>query len=119
MTGLSQQIDKLIGAIAQGRAGVLAPIEYALQDVPRHHFIPVRALVADAKKETVIDREKDPVAWWDAVYSEESILTQLDDGATPICAGDGSYTSSNSAPAARQCSGCTSPSRPSTRSSPT
>ncbi|TDE57981.1 hypothetical protein E1295_06815 [Nonomuraea mesophila] len=46
----------------------------------------------------VIDRETDPATWWDAVYGDTSIVTQLDDGATDLTSGEGDYTSSASAP---------------------
>jgi protein-L-isoaspartate(D-aspartate) O-methyltransferase len=46
----------------------------------------------------LIDRDKDPDAWLTAAYSDMAIVTQLDDGATDITAGEGRYTCSLSAP---------------------
>lgn len=46
----------------------------------------------------LVDREADPAAWWEAVYTDTSIVTQLDDGATDLATGSGDYTSSASAP---------------------
>ncbi|WP_165974694.1 hypothetical protein [Nonomuraea deserti] len=74
-------------------------VRAALQAVPRHEFVPTLGLAffgdGDAR---VIDRETDPAAWWDAVYSDTSIVTQLDDGATDLASGSGDHTSSASAP---------------------
>ena len=53
---------------------------------------------ASSESAYIIDRDADPDAWWDAVYSPHSIVTQLDDGATDIRNKVGDYTSSASAP---------------------
>jgi protein-L-isoaspartate O-methyltransferase len=45
-----------------------------------------------------IDREHNPDAWWDAVYRDAPIITQLDGGATDAGTGEGDHTSSCSAP---------------------
>ncbi|MFC5816927.1 methyltransferase domain-containing protein [Nonomuraea harbinensis] len=71
----------------------------AMRAVPRHLFIPSVALTCPPDEPVrIIDREADPEDWWDAVYSDNSIVTQLDDGATDIRTGSGDYTSSCSAP---------------------
>ncbi|MBB6475515.1 protein-L-isoaspartate(D-aspartate) O-methyltransferase [Sphaerisporangium rubeum] len=72
----------------------------ALHAVPRHLFIPDRAWCDSEGPGHLIDRETDPDAWLDAVYSNTAIVTQLDDGATDIAEGKGDYTSSSSAPSA-------------------
>lgn len=71
----------------------------ALHAVPRHLFVPPVGLAcAPDDTERVINRGLDPDDWLQAVYSDTTITTQLDDGATPIGAGEGSATSSASAP---------------------
>jgi protein-L-isoaspartate(D-aspartate) O-methyltransferase len=72
----------------------------ALRDVPRHLFIPNLALAAPADSEIpyLINREEAPETWWNAVYSDTAIVTQLDDGATDLAVGTGDYTCSSSAP---------------------
>ena len=71
----------------------------AVNDTPRHLFIPNTALAAPfAEDAYVINREAAPDAWWNAVYSNTAIVTQLDDGATDITTGKGDYTCSSSAP---------------------
>ncbi|WP_233507216.1 methyltransferase domain-containing protein [Spongiactinospora gelatinilytica] len=54
--------------------------------------------VADESPRHVIDRDTDPDEWWRAVYTNVPIITQLDDGASPIAGGIGRATSSPSAP---------------------
>ncbi|MEV6158475.1 methyltransferase domain-containing protein [Nonomuraea sp. NPDC052129] len=97
-TRIGSLMSVLIGAVTRDRADLATPVKAAFQAVPRHLFIPARALVCADGDETVIDRDTDPDAWWSAVYSAEPIVTQLDDGATTIGQGDGGYTSSSSAP---------------------
>lgn len=71
----------------------------ALHANPRHLFIPARAWAhPDDGDGYPIDRDADPVAWERAVYSDIPIITQLDDGDTPITTGKGRYTSSCSMP---------------------
>ncbi|MCA2225575.1 methyltransferase domain-containing protein [Nonomuraea aurantiaca] len=75
-------------------------VKGAIRAVPRHLFIPSVALPVPTTPDSayIIDRDADPDAWWDAVYSPHSIVTQLDDGATDIREKVGSYSSSASAP---------------------
>ncbi|MFC5754312.1 methyltransferase domain-containing protein [Actinomadura rugatobispora] len=74
-------------------------VREAFRDVPRHRFVPRIALACPNDREAhVIDRDRDPSAWWDAVYDDAPIVTQLDDGATDVHIGNGDYTSSCSAP---------------------
>ncbi|GAA4531686.1 methyltransferase domain-containing protein [Nonomuraea ferruginea] len=71
----------------------------AMRAVPRHLFVPPVALACpDDGDEHVIDREADPAAWWEAVYSDIPIVAQLDDGSTDIRAASGRHTSASSAP---------------------
>jgi protein-L-isoaspartate(D-aspartate) O-methyltransferase len=72
----------------------------ALRAVPRHLFIPsiAQAFVGMEEREIIIDRDADPDTWWEVVYSDSVLVTQLDDGATEIQLGATGFTSSNSAP---------------------
>lgn len=81
----------------------LAPLDRRIADamraVPRHLFVPPVALASlDGEDARVIDREADPEDWWDAVYADIPVITQLDDGATDIRTASGNSTSSCSAP---------------------
>ncbi|WP_181727502.1 methyltransferase domain-containing protein [Streptomyces sp. PT12] len=59
----------------------------ALVRVPRHRFVPGRAwALPRGGAGRWIDRGAEPGAWWDAVYSETVIYTQLDDGRTALTA---------------------------------
>ncbi|GAA5041723.1 protein-L-isoaspartate(D-aspartate) O-methyltransferase [Thermocatellispora tengchongensis] len=89
-------IERLLDAHASD--GLSEAVEQAFRAVPRHLFIPPVALACRDDGPQIIDRDADPDAWWDAVYSRASIVTQLDDGATDIRAGSGDYTCSSSAP---------------------
>ncbi|WP_017559121.1 methyltransferase domain-containing protein [Nocardiopsis baichengensis] len=63
--------------------------------VPREHFIPDRAVAGHQ----LIDRSSDPDRWREAVYSDTTILTQVDDGAAPLTPDTtGLPTSSSTAP---------------------
>ncbi len=73
----------------------------ALFAVPRDLFVPdvSWAHTWNAAGGERIDKAADPAAWFDAVYSDRSIITQTDDGATEAWTGEGAdYTSSLSAP---------------------
>ncbi|WP_242909787.1 methyltransferase domain-containing protein [Actinomadura terrae] len=71
----------------------------ALHAVPRHLFAPSLAWVDGGNgPDRLVDRAADEEAWLEAVYSNNSIATQFDDGATPLEAGGENYTSSLSAP---------------------
>ncbi|MGN9837867.1 methyltransferase domain-containing protein [Nonomuraea sp. H19] len=97
MTGVSDRVEALINEVS-----AIVPdaghIWEAMRAVPRHLFIPPVGQAYDAGETTVIDRDTNPGAWWGAVYSDTSIVTQLDDGATDISTGSGDFTSSASAP---------------------
>ncbi|MEU4226935.1 methyltransferase domain-containing protein [Nonomuraea sp. NPDC026600] len=71
----------------------------AFHAVPRHLFIPDKAWChPDDGPGFLIDRTADPEMWLDVAYSNASIVTQIDDGATDLERGQGDYTSSTSAP---------------------
>ncbi|MEU0517974.1 protein-L-isoaspartate(D-aspartate) O-methyltransferase [Streptosporangium sp. NPDC006007] len=99
-----------IGALIDGLGRVAGPVKRALRAVPRHEFVPAVALIpGDGGGLRAIDRAADSAGWWEAVYSDTPIVTQLDDGALSIAdvvGPDGvvrlpsgaDYTSSASAP---------------------
>lgn len=85
------------------RRGLLASDEWrrALHEVPRHAFVPHAGWACpdgDGGKSRRIDRDRDAAGWWEAVYSDTSVVTQADDGATDPTGGEGEFTSSISAP---------------------
>jgi len=87
-------VDELtaVGALpAQWREAFLA--------TPRHLFVP--SVVWDDTDGGVLSprrRDEDPAAWLDAVYADEAIVTQVDDGATPDIGTGRRITSSISKP---------------------
>jgi protein-L-isoaspartate(D-aspartate) O-methyltransferase len=102
---IAHRIERLITDVGD----IGEPVKRALRAVPRHLFIPPVALAGLSRVTLVIDREADADGWWDAVYSRMAIVTQLDDGITPLLSvigEDGSvnlaamidYTCSNSSP---------------------
>jgi protein-L-isoaspartate(D-aspartate) O-methyltransferase len=72
-----------------------------LQEVPRHVFVPARAW-AESQEWTgtsrVIDRKAAASDWWNAVYTDCSIITQRDDGDTDPADPAGTPTCSLSCP---------------------
>lgn len=101
----------MTGTTAQGRAAAFAdrlavagrlagPWRTAYDAVPRHLFVPrVAWAVPDGPEPgQAIDRDQDPARWWDAVYSDTSIVTQIDDGVGDVRTGKGSPSCSCSAP---------------------
>ncbi|HEY3896663.1 MAG TPA: methyltransferase domain-containing protein [Pseudonocardiaceae bacterium] len=68
----------------------------AFTATPRELFIPARAVwVRGGDVKTPIDRDADPDTWMQAAYSNDVIITQIDDGVTD---GEGDSTSSASMP---------------------
>jgi protein-L-isoaspartate O-methyltransferase len=68
----------------------------AFTATPRELFIPDRALwVRGGDVKIPIDRYTDPDTWMTAVYSNDFIVTQVDDG---VAGGEGDCTSSSSMP---------------------
>ncbi|MEV0619618.1 methyltransferase domain-containing protein [Nonomuraea sp. NPDC050404] len=98
MTATPERIERLITA-ANPVGDISEPIKDAVRTVPRHLFIPdVGLVVEEDGAPYLIDRQADPAAWWDTVYSGSIIVTQLDDGRTPLGDLHGDSTSSASAP---------------------
>jgi protein-L-isoaspartate(D-aspartate) O-methyltransferase len=96
---VEQRIERMISEVppaAQRTARILD----ALRGVPRHSFIPAhaQALLGAAEVEQIIDRDADSEAWWNAVYSDSVIVTQVSDGAAEIELGASEPTSSSSSP---------------------
>ncbi|UBU15832.1 protein-L-isoaspartate O-methyltransferase family protein [Nonomuraea gerenzanensis] len=89
---LAWRVEAMIAGIAERRPPVTGPIAQALRKVPRHWFVPSLGLVLDDDGvATPIDRDCDPTAWWDAVYSDRPI-------ATPLGSGAAAYTCVNPSP---------------------
>ncbi|MQY07495.1 methyltransferase domain-containing protein [Actinomadura macrotermitis] len=96
------------GEYVNGLARHLSAIGALTQDewrdafaaVPRHLFVPDVAWASPNGPGSpyLVDRAADPVAWWEAVYSDTVLITQYDDGARGLAAGGTMPTSSNSAP---------------------
>jgi len=64
------------GALPEGWAAAFAAVDRAA-------FIPGRVWFDDAQgRSRPLDRDSEPSRWLAAVYSDEPIVTQLDDGAT-------------------------------------
>ncbi|MEO3800555.1 methyltransferase domain-containing protein [Nonomuraea sp. B1E8] len=71
-----------------------------LPEVPRHLFVPPRVWVdpQDDRPGGLVDRDREPAAWWDAVYSNTAIITQRGDGHADIGDESAPPTSSISCP---------------------
>ncbi|RNL81838.1 methyltransferase domain-containing protein [Halostreptopolyspora alba] len=73
--------------------------EQALRETPRHLFIPDRAWTVN---QGLIDRTTDSDTWWATVYTDDAIVTQIDDGNTELTNDSPwatlRWSSSNSAP---------------------
>lgn len=95
-----QRIDRLCDALTADGSQISAEWRATLQAVPRHLFVPDEAWAEPNGPGDgfAINRSADEVAWWDAVYSDRAIITQVADGTAEV-SGDGPYTSSCSAPA--------------------
>jgi protein-L-isoaspartate(D-aspartate) O-methyltransferase len=98
---LGDRIERLAGYLDE--RGYLSSTCWraALREVPRHLFVPARSWVSPdtvAAESYGIDRAADPARWWDAVYSDAVIVTQADDGKGDPATGEGTWTSSISAP---------------------
>jgi protein-L-isoaspartate(D-aspartate) O-methyltransferase len=80
------------GALPEGWATVFS-------EVDRARFIPARVWFDDEQgRPQPLDRDGEPDRWRSAVYSDEPIVTQLDDGATVWPARSNAATSSASQP---------------------
>ncbi|MEV0380264.1 methyltransferase domain-containing protein [Nonomuraea sp. NPDC050643] len=92
---IAWRLEAMMATIADQRPPAARPIEQALRKVPRHWFVPPAGLVLhDDDSGTPIDRDLDPPAWWDAVYSGKPIVTRFDEGI-----GGTRYSCVNPAPA--------------------
>ncbi|GAA2215522.1 methyltransferase domain-containing protein [Nonomuraea monospora] len=99
MTATPERLDRLTAALdPEGSGDISQAVIDAVRAVPRHLFIPAVGLVVEEGEPYLIDRDSDPAAWWDTVYSRSIIVTQLDDGATSLDVLAGDSTSSASAP---------------------
>jgi protein-L-isoaspartate O-methyltransferase len=81
-TDLAERLDRLAEEL--DATGVLTDPAWrdAFHAIPRHLFIPSRAWVQHDAEIIELDRDRDPQAWWDAVYSADTtIITQFNDGA--------------------------------------
>ncbi|WP_308169852.1 methyltransferase domain-containing protein [Acrocarpospora catenulata] len=100
------RVDRLVGSLTAAR--VIDPGDWrqrvwlaGLREVPRHFFVPARAYavpVSAAGGVRVIDRGEAALDWWDAVYSDSTIVTQRDGGLTDVTDPAGVATCSLSAP---------------------
>lgn len=96
-TGNRAMIEELRAAGLLGDARVAD----AMLATPRHEFAPDAGwLIPDrgAGPGRAINHQADPTAWWSAVYSDGSIITQREDGTVAADSAHGSPTSSLSAP---------------------
>ncbi|MEU6034060.1 methyltransferase domain-containing protein [Actinomadura sp. NPDC047616] len=103
MTTTAQRIDHLADALEASGELTDPAWRRAMHAVPRHLFVPERGYAMPCHFEAgplphTIDRDVDPDQWWTAVYSNMSIITQRDDGASDPASADGAASSSNSAP---------------------
>ncbi|EPH43331.1 methyltransferase domain-containing protein [Streptomyces aurantiacus] len=97
---MSEQLATALAAHLTASGSLTAPWHECYTAVPRHHFIPdVAWAVPDgAGAGYAIDRNQDAPGWLQAVYSDASIVTQLDAGTGDLRTGKGTPTSSCSAP---------------------
>lgn len=92
---MSDPVDRIAGPFASLGARWVE----VLRANPRGLFVPSQAWVSpEDGPGYVIDRDADASTWEKAVYSDISIVTQIDDGTTPLSEGDGLYSSSSSMP---------------------
>ncbi|WP_246250570.1 protein-L-isoaspartate(D-aspartate) O-methyltransferase [Actinomadura litoris] len=99
-TDMGARTDALADALQVDGRFTSPRIRDALHAVPRHLFAPTRGwYAADGPgPRHGIDRDADPSGWWDAVYSDGSIVTQAADGAGDPAGGVAEATSSLSSP---------------------
>ncbi|WP_435108852.1 rRNA adenine N-6-methyltransferase family protein [Nocardiopsis synnemataformans] len=98
MTGHNTTMNHIPLAQALAEAvrttGVPEHIARSFAKVPRHRFLPDVVWSESGER---IDRAEDPQAWMHAAYTDQTLITQLDDGRP---GGPGMATSSSSAPSA-------------------
>lgn len=102
---IDQQVAERAVSLADGLAarGRLSDPAWrrALIEVHRDLFVPrIGRAVPDFPSGApyAIDADERPAQWWDAVYSDTTIVTQLDEGGTSLASDTGIPTSSISAP---------------------
>ncbi|MFF8771677.1 methyltransferase domain-containing protein [Kitasatospora sp. NPDC015120] len=85
-----------------GYAKVIAELDAewrgAFERAPRHTFLPDTLWIPDDGEPSGyrrVERSREPDVWWDAANADDSVVTQLDDGAS---GGPGVPTSSGSMP---------------------
>ena len=104
LADLASRIGRLADELAESGDLESPHWREALLAVPRHMFIPDIAYAdpndPSASNQYPVNRKADPQTWWRAVYTDTVLVTQLDDGAGDLATGDGTATSSNSAPGA-------------------
>jgi protein-L-isoaspartate O-methyltransferase len=77
-------------------AGVVtSELRKALDDAPRHLFVPADVWVGDGRRWHPLSRDRDPAAWWEAVNHDGYIVTQVDDGRPPEPGAVGEYSTSS------------------------
>ncbi len=77
-------IDSLAGQLA-GKGAIPSDWREPFAKVARHEFIPDRVWILDEQADGFrpLNRADDPDAWWRHVYSDEPVVTQVDNGDTP------------------------------------
>jgi protein-L-isoaspartate O-methyltransferase len=93
-TDTAGQLARLLDGL-EGSGALTSAWRPAFEAVPRRLFLPDRVWRHTRSGHLLIDRAEDPTAWWELVYADEPVVTQLDDGAT---GGPGTATSSSSKP---------------------
>lgn len=69
--------------LASLMAGELPPVwRPVLEAVPRHLFIPTVIWGETPGGLVAVNRDDNPQAWWDLVYRDDYVITQVDDGHT-------------------------------------
>jgi protein-L-isoaspartate O-methyltransferase len=96
---VAAHVERMIGQIPAAPHRTRR-VHDAMRAVPRHRFVPDlgQAFVGAEEVEQIIDRRARPDEWLAAVYSDSSIVTQVDDGNGEIVLGAGAPTSAASAP---------------------
>lgn len=70
----------------------------AFEQVPRHLFVPEVVWAGGQNPLTRVNRNDNPETWWDLVYSDQALVTQLDDGSPDPDDPAPDWTSSTSTP---------------------
>ncbi|MBV6700644.1 methyltransferase domain-containing protein [Kitasatospora aureofaciens] len=74
----------LLRAVSRTRGHDVAPEwQQATLSVPRHRFLPGLIWLIDGDGYRSCDRGFDPLGWADAAYTDEAVVTQVNDGIEP------------------------------------